>query len=323
MSNVEDSEAINVRRAVGIANGLRAELSRIPEADLLHPNVDAVGVLTLIRKVLHGLADLRPEIQQLPRFDVGNLERLELLAMGFLGAQAQYATIKERNKEPSALVAEGVALRARLLSDAKALVRRGLLAADPLNDLRGGRGYKQVAADLLLLATLLETRFGALAGKCATTQEELARAEALADRLIGVASENREPRKAEAEALETRMRAFTLFFRAYCQVRRAVQYLRFDEGDADQLAPSLTGNRKSRQARKTRKPRKNDTDQTNALSHAPSVALDTANDAAGRSALVNQPNGSVVSSPNERGMVAEAAVNSTGIGLPGSDPFLN
>jgi hypothetical protein len=40
-------------------------------------------------------------------------------------------------------------------------------------------------------------------------------------------------------ATDARMRAFTLFSRAYADVRRAVAYLRAGEGDAESIAPSL------------------------------------------------------------------------------------
>jgi len=41
------------------------------------------------------------------------------------------------------------------------------------------------------------------------------------------------------DAAERRACAFTLFMRAYDQARRAVIFLRWDEGDADEIAPSL------------------------------------------------------------------------------------
>ena len=45
---------------------------------------------------------------------------------------------------------------------------------------------------------------------------------------------------AQAEgAAERRLRAFALFMRAYDACRRAIAYLRWDEDDADTIAPSL------------------------------------------------------------------------------------
>ena len=44
-------------------------------------------------------------------------------------------------------------------------------------------------------------------------------------------------------AAELRVRAFTLFVHAYSNARRAVTYLRWHEGDADSIAPSLYAGR--------------------------------------------------------------------------------
>jgi hypothetical protein len=49
-------------------------------------------------------------------------------------------------------------------------------------------------------------------------------------------------------AEDTRDRAFTLFVQAYGQMRRAVQYLRWQYRDADQYAPSLYRRRRARRA---------------------------------------------------------------------------
>ena len=47
---------------------------------------------------------------------------------------------------------------------------------------------------------------------------------------------------------ERRSRAYTLFVRAYDQCRRAAAYLRWNEGDADEFAPSLFTSRGPRKA---------------------------------------------------------------------------
>ncbi|HEY5961768.1 MAG TPA: hypothetical protein VIV60_34655, partial [Polyangiaceae bacterium] len=155
---------------------------------------------------------------ELPDFNVDYLDRLELFAMAFAGAQAHYETLREHNSEPADLLIEGVALRRRLVGDLKVLVQRKLVAPERLKNLRNQRGYKQVAADLLLLATIFRTHSPGIAGKCATTVEEITRADVLADKLTVVVSQRDEPLEAEVEALKTRQRAFTQFFRAYSQV---------------------------------------------------------------------------------------------------------
>src|SRR5512133_2118892 len=223
---------------------IRTELSQLPEHELLHQNVVPLTALVTVRGVYRELKGLRAEMLRLPDFEIANLDRLELYARAFVGAQARYDALRESNREPEALKAEAEALRAQLYDDVKTLVRRKIVAPQRIEKLSRRRGYEHVASDLLLLVTVFRCHLNSIAGKCATTEQELVRAEALAHGITAVVSRRREPLEAVRNALEVRKRAFTVFMRAYGQVRRAVQYLRFDQGDADRVAPPLTGKRK-------------------------------------------------------------------------------
>jgi hypothetical protein len=66
-------------------------------------------------------------------------------------------------------------------------------------------------------------------------------------RLIGV--RERAPGRI-TEAADLRNRAFTLFLRTYNQARRAVQYLRFDVEDADDITPVLYPGKRRRKRRR-------------------------------------------------------------------------
>src|SRR5512145_208625 len=201
------------RRCAGAALAqIRPELDRISREELQRQNVVAVNVVTTIRGVKQGLLELRPLMQQLICFNIDHLDRLDLYATAFAAANAEYESSRERNKEPAAVIAEGIALRTRLMADIRVLVSRGLISPEPLKKLTRRRGYTQVSKDLLLLATLLRARSPAVAARCATTEDEVARAEALADKLMDVVSRRGEPLKAEADALDIRKRAFTAFF---------------------------------------------------------------------------------------------------------------
>ncbi|MBN1610941.1 MAG: hypothetical protein JW940_30200 [Polyangiaceae bacterium] len=70
----------------------------------------------------------------------------------------------------------------------------------------------------------------------AATAEELLRAVGLRD----------QARPTVAEATVVRRRAFALFMRVYARARAAVQYLRAELGDADDVAPSLYAGRAKR-----------------------------------------------------------------------------
>lgn len=281
---------VKQKSALAALEQVRAELNQLPEHELLHQNVVPLAALVTVRRIHRELKGLRKELLKLPTFDIAYLDRLELYALAFVGAQAHYHTLKEHNQEPENLLSEAEALRGQLIQDVKVLVLRKLVAPQRIERLSRRRGYEHVAADLLLLTTVFRCHAHAIAGKCATTEEELVRAEALAHELTVVISRRREPLEAVSEAHDLRRRAFTLFSHAYGQVRRAVQYLRAEQGDADRFAPPLTGRRKGT-PRKSQK------------SEAPATV---------ESAIAPEP--------VERSATSKAPER---VGLPGSDPFLN
>jgi hypothetical protein len=74
--------------------------------------------------------------------------------------------------------------------------------------------------------------------------DELNRAQNLGVELnIDIGQRNQAPAAVATVALE-RQQAFTLFVRAYDQIRRGVSYLRWDEDDVDTIAPSIYAGRK-------------------------------------------------------------------------------
>lgn len=282
---------------------IRRELDAIPKKELRHQNLDAVSALITVRGVLPRLLTLRPQIQEhLPTFDLTQLDRLELYARALQGAHCRCAALKARNREPAALMAQGIALRRQLVSDLRALVQRGIIAPEQLKGLRGQRGYKQVAADLLLLATLFEGYAPSIAGKCAITRDELARAEELCDSLTSAFAYRGEPDEREGYASDQCERAFTLFFRAYSQVRRAVQYLRFDQGDADTFVPPLCGKRKGWH-------KHGNTEPENEAGRAPSP-------------FAPSPSSGVEASAPTAELGQRQSSGRIAVGLPDSDPFV-
>lgn len=316
MSETDEEHVAKHHSEFAALNQIRAELEQLSADELLQQNVVAINALATVRGVLRELMGLRPLMLQLPHFNVEHVDRLELYAMAFAGAHAQYQILKEHNKEPVALIREGLALRSRLVNDFRVLVRRGLVAPEPLRKLHNQRSYTKVASDLLLLEAFYHTHSTVIAGKCATTAEEIARAGALADKLTVVVSHRRMPLEAESEALKVRQRAFTLFFRAYGQVRRAVQYLRYDEGDADRFAPPLSGKRKRAKkslAKSDEAVLDKPVEQVKSTAPADGIALD----------MPTFPSATASATAVTVQEVAPNFANRIGVGLPGSDPFLH
>ena len=78
-----------------------------------------------------------------------------------------------------------------------------------------------------------------LSGHTTLREHELDAAESTAAELNHAFATRAERYKALQAANEQRRRNFTLLARAYDEVRRGIHFLRWYEGDADDIAPSL------------------------------------------------------------------------------------
>ena len=74
-------------------------------------------------------------------------------------------------------------------------------------------------------------------------QSEVDRANQTADTLLTAVGMREQAPARVADATETRLLAYNLLLRDYGEVRRAVSFLRWHQGDADTLAPSLFAGR--------------------------------------------------------------------------------
>lgn len=85
------------------------------------------------------------------------------------------------------------------------------------------------------------------ASQTAVTEADLDRAEVLSDQIVVGIGRRKCGIPSNAAAALERQQTFTLMVRTYDQLRRAVHYVRWDEGDAEDIAPSLyAGRRKSK-----------------------------------------------------------------------------
>ncbi|AKU96234.1 hypothetical protein AKJ09_02898 [Labilithrix luteola] len=214
---------------------------------MLQINIELQEAATGILGAAPKAAQLRPQIEkELPYFDLSQLDKLVTYARAMTFAQTNYLGASTRSEQLPALIERGVAARELLLSDATALAHRGLLDGKKLTELKGSVGYLNLASDLGVLVTILRERWTDIANRTAIQPSELDDAERLFGEITeAVAARNAQPAKV-ASAGEERQRAFTLAIAAYDSVRRAVNYLRWPQGDADKYAPTLFANRGSR-----------------------------------------------------------------------------
>jgi len=260
-----------------------------------------------LMKVRH----LLPEILALPQIDKELVAQCEdyLRALGgahilHLAATAPVGVLPGEY--------EGLLKRREIvLADATNLAVRGLVPADRLGELRGPVSPQATAFDVLAILKLLEAHEEQIGDKSSLTAEEKAQAKAQAERVLQALTARAFSDEEVAEATRQRQAAFTLFVRAYEEVKRGVVFLRWHEGDADELLPSLYSLKVGRRPRTTGSEVAKGSDSTG---EAP-----TASSSGPGSGGVNGrpgPSTPVATTPSA------PAASPIAPGLPGAEPFL-
>ncbi len=214
------------------------EVAALPAEEIVTVNVDIPQSVSIAMGALPRIQEYADQLKALPGFDPRNIDNLEdyTLAAWFTHIQVLPGVTKT---QLALLLAEGAALRARLLGDADALVRRGLFDGQAVASIRSGQGHLDLANDLVAISAMFVQAADAIAGRTLATQEEIARAGRLGPELIAALGVRGTGGTTPTEAADRRVRAYTLFVRAYGEVRRGLIYLRWHDGDVDEIAPSL------------------------------------------------------------------------------------
>jgi hypothetical protein len=134
-------------------------------------------------------------------------------------------------------------LPTKLLVWATPLVAAGHFEQGAIDHIKEGSGQKDAASDLVALVGLFRARWDAVKGICGVTEPDLNRAAEIGplDSAIVSRGENKGTAIPSDVSLRIR-RAWTLVDRSSSQCRRALQFLRFQEGDFDQIVPNLRHN---------------------------------------------------------------------------------
>ena len=130
-----------------------------------------------------------------------------------------------------------------LLTDAEALANRKLLDRARVDAGRPAQGYRAKVKSTLVLIALLRERWEDVKDHTPLTLEELAAIEARAQASLKLLDE-REHGSTRLPAEEIRTRALARLVRTYGEVQRMLTYVRWWEGDAEAIAPSLWAGRR-------------------------------------------------------------------------------
>ena len=226
---------------------VKADLATLKPDELVQVNLDVTPAVTTILGVLPEIKALRERIvKELPTFDVASFDKLEDYALALSSTHTDVLTATEPQDDLSSLAVEAGEMRDRLSADSKALAAHKLLDAAQLAQLKGGTGYKSLAQDLQVLSKVMQDSWPQIQGKSATTSDDLKTANQMSTRLMRIVGLREQGPAMLAAASEARLRAFTQLIRVYEDARRAVNYLRAPQGDADTIAPSLYPGRERR-----------------------------------------------------------------------------
>jgi hypothetical protein len=231
-----------------LIEALREELLAIPEAKLAPINVDLVAAAFVVLGVAPNICARRDELVALCGETMTScVDRLELLAYATLEAQAALQATAS-GADLAELSREALNIRRVLVAEVRLLISRKLLPPGSIRGLPGTNGFRNQWGDLLQLTQLLLAHWDQVASRTGLTLDEVRNAEATAARLAMALGARDHALRSEAATM--RLRAYSLMVSTYDDARRVISYLRWKEGDADRIAPSLYAGRSNGRGRR-------------------------------------------------------------------------
>ena len=224
-------------------------LAEIPPPEILAtPGLDPLHACSIVHAKLDRIAEQRgPVAAALGEERAAVLDHLPDVVHAAMQANIEVAA-SDATTDLAEVHADLAEEHSLLLTDAEGLTKRKLLDPDRVDQGRPVLGYRTLVTSTLVLVALMRERFDAISHKTPTTLADLDRIGGKAKRMLRQL-DMREQGEVRMLALELRARAMTHLIRTYSQVRRNITYVRWDEGDAEAIAPSLWSGRRSGKSR--------------------------------------------------------------------------
>ena len=215
------------------------------------PQGDLRAAVDIARKALPKIQELRDAIaEQLPK-QLRHLEALEdhIQALWFAEQLVTLTSSTEPgNDRFNEMIERARTLKKLLLASAEPLALKGLLDDAKVKAIRTGQGHDDLSSDLLELAALYNEAWSRVKNKTTAEREEIEEAEKLGQELSSllVMRKSDAAKLSPEETAAQRDRAALLLIRAYQELERTVGYIRWYEGDAEKITPSLFKARRGR-----------------------------------------------------------------------------
>ncbi len=211
----------------------------LPATAVAPLNVDIKMAPAIVLGALPKIIRYRTPLASLTEFDVIHVDTLALHAHATMHAESHYMGVSRGPALVPQLVEQARAWRALFLQDMTVMVTRRLLPAEKHAELKVQASYQKLPYFLFALVNVYRAAWPNVREHSTVRERELDAAEYTAEQLATAFATRSDRNQAINEANEQRRRNFTLLAQAYDQVRRGLTYLRWSEGDVDEIAPSL------------------------------------------------------------------------------------
>jgi hypothetical protein len=219
---------------------------KLPAAAIITLRADPALALHNVQIGVSNVLAEEARLAELPETDVKTLAALPRVALAVVFATTQVSPALS-SKDLLQKLADGAALRRKLLKAADSLAESGFLKPKEVDDIRAGTGKIDAAHDLVQLAALFLKNTAKIRGKHAITVKEIKDASETGTSLLKTLKPGRaRPAKATpAIGVAERDRLWTLLVQGHDALWRAGAYL-FGRHEVDDKVPSLQANRGGR-----------------------------------------------------------------------------
>lgn len=222
---------------------VREEIVAVPTTSLVRRNLNIPRAARRGLMVAERIEPLRAELSIMSHLDYAKIEKLPTYALALILAHERVEAAEKASIPLADLLAQAIPLRADLMKTGDMLAHFGIVSSERMAQIRAGQGHADTADDLLALGLLLGGIWPRIKDKVVVTREQVDLAIPLSaqlQRAIGVREGGTEGTLVERrDAHHVRAQALELFMSAYEECRRGVSHLRWHEGDAARIVPSI------------------------------------------------------------------------------------
>jgi hypothetical protein len=236
-------ETIIARGAPAAFETVREEIVAVPTTSLVRRNLNIPRAARRGLMVAERIEPLRAELASMSHLDYSKVQKLPMYALALLFAHERVEAAEQAEVPLADLLEKAIPLRADLMKTGDMLAHFGIVSPERMAQIRAGQGHADTADDLLALGLLLGGIWPEIKDKVVVTREQVDLAIPLSARLqraIGVREcGDEDPLVEPSDAYHVRAQALELFVGAYKECHRGVSHLRWYEGDAARIVPSL------------------------------------------------------------------------------------